>query len=90
MEATITARIGGTYWGAQPRLPDAPYTLIRVANGATQRKLLATLDADRTVLASGNFDPWHMVSGAEQLIVDADDEFALIGGLAGVSVRCVG
>jgi capsular polysaccharide export protein len=90
IEATVWARIGGAYWGVQPRLPDRPYTLIRIGDDKRRRKLLDSLGSNRTVLASGNFDPWHMISGAEQLFVDADDELALIAGLAGVPVRCSG
>lgn len=39
---------------------------------------------------AGPCDPWHLVSGASQLFVDADDEVALIAGIAGVPVECLG
>jgi capsular polysaccharide export protein len=90
MEATVSARVGGAYWGEQPALPYMPYTLVRIGDDGARRKLLDTLDTDRTVFASRTVDPWHMVSGAEQLFVDADDELALIAGLAGVPVHCIG
>jgi capsular polysaccharide export protein len=39
---------------------------------------------------SGESDPWHLISGAAAVIVDADDELALIAAVAGVAVTCVG
>jgi capsular polysaccharide export protein len=36
------------------------------------------------------FDPWRLISGASEAIVDADDELALIAALAGVPVSPVG
>jgi capsular polysaccharide export protein len=35
-------------------------------------------------------DPWHLVSGAAQAIIDADDELALIAALALIPVQTVG
>jgi len=39
---------------------------------------------------SADWDPWHLVSGAAQAVIDADDGLALIAALAGVPVRTVG
>jgi capsular polysaccharide export protein len=39
---------------------------------------------------TGDYDPWHMVSGAATVIAPADDELILIAALAGVPVRPVG
>ena len=33
LELIRSERVGGTYWGSQPALPDAPYTLVRVKIG---------------------------------------------------------
>jgi capsular polysaccharide export protein len=46
--------------------------------------------AERVIVVSGVCDPWHLLSGASAVIVDADDELALIAAIAGVSVECVG
>jgi capsular polysaccharide export protein len=43
-----------------------------------------------TVVADAAADPWHLVSGATEVLVDADDELALVAALAGVPLRCVG
>jgi len=39
---------------------------------------------------SGACDPWHLVRGAARVIVDADDELALIAAIAGVPLTCIG
>ena len=41
-------------------------------------------------LISGTLDPWHLLRGAAAVIVDSDDELALLATLAGVAVKCVG
>ena len=38
----------------------------------------------------GPCDPWHLIRHAAEVIVDADDELALIAAMAGIRVRCVG
>ena len=35
----------------------------------------------------GTCDPWHLLTGASAVVVDADDELALLGAIAGVPVR---
>ncbi len=41
-------------------------------------------------LIDGPIDPWHLLSGAAQVVVDADDELAFLAAIAGVQVTCVG
>jgi capsular polysaccharide export protein len=41
-------------------------------------------------VVSGSVDPWHLLSGADEVIVDSNDELALLASLAGVPVTCVG
>lgn len=43
-----------------------------------------------TVVATGTCDPWHLLKRASRVIVDSDDELALIAAIAGVPVECVG
>ena len=38
---------------------------------------------------SGACDPWHVVSGAKQVVLDADDELALIAQMSGVPIRFI-
>lgn len=46
---------------------------------------------DRLVsVVRGSCDPWHLISGASKVYVDADDELALIASIAGIVVECVG
>ena len=44
----------------------------------------------RHYLVRGTLDPWHLVNGAVEVFVEADDELALIAAIAGVPVTCVG
>src|SRR5690349_17820703 len=88
VELIRAQRVGGTYWGSQPALPDAPYTLIRVRDRAQRTALL---DGVRTaVVASENIDPWHLLAGASQVLVDADDDLALVAAIAGAPIECIG
>lgn len=41
-------------------------------------------------LVGGTLDPWHLISGAAEIIVDSDDELALLAAIAAVRVTCVG
>lgn len=88
-------KVGGTYWAAQPELPEPPYTLIRTSN-PTARAVAAAAASEPVVLwaddcaISGDCDPWHMLSGAAHLVVDSRDELALIAALIGVPMQCVG
>ncbi|MBB6122808.1 capsular polysaccharide export protein [Sphingobium subterraneum] len=51
----------------------------------------ATADAPQDVeILTGPCDPWHMVEHAQDVLVDANDDLALIAALAGKRVRIVG
>lgn len=96
--AMVEARVGGTYWAAQLPLPAAPYTLVRIADPDLRRRTVAALGDERRILewtssaspTTGEADPWHLLSGAADVLVDADDELALLAALAKVPLRCVG
>ena len=101
-----STRIGGTYWGQRPALPEAPYTLIyaegpdpaawhgALAPNTTQ--LLWTLGRhDAPIVASmhhyqGVCDPWHMLANANHVIAPANSEVALIAALLDKPVTCIG
>ncbi|HET7577142.1 MAG TPA: hypothetical protein VFK19_11345 [Sphingomicrobium sp.] len=48
------------------------------------------LAGDRFAAVIGACDPWHLLGGASAVVVDSDDELALIAAIAGVPVQCVG
>jgi len=101
-------KVGGTYWGRQPPLPDTPYTLVRVRDLAERAKRVAQLPSGAAVITwidaatktpnhqaasgvvTGTCDPWHLLKGASSVVVDSDDELALIAAIAGVRVECAG
>lgn len=93
-------RVGGDYWADTPELPEH-YLLVR----SCREKLAAELNGQEPVVrwthqatkhgaghleVRGPCDPWHLVAGASEVVVDADDEVALVAALAGVPVRCLG
>ena len=112
LDETITLmrrfRVGGSYWGAQPALPDERYTLVRIRDcdrraaalreGATAGRTVCLLDSPREARSIperidtliGPCDPWYLLSGASEVVVDPDDEVALLATIAGVPMRCVG
>ncbi|NUQ18935.1 MAG: capsule biosynthesis protein [Sphingomonas sp.] len=92
-------RVGGTYWAARPELPGSEYSLIRVAGdrardeatgAAAAATALVWAESGSDATITGDCDPWHLLQGAAEVIVDAGDELALIAALAGVPLRCVG
>ena len=91
------ARVGGTYWASRPELPAGRYSLVRVPAdqrdeavvAASHTALVWANSGDGTPII-GDCDPWHLLDGAAEVIVDAGDELALIAALAGVPLRCLG
>lgn len=107
--ALARAKVGGSYWGSQPPLPDQPYTLVRVADRKARAQAIAESTAETPIVSwsqsalhaagprslqnwsfGGRSDPWHLISGAAEVVVDSDDELTLVAALAGVPVRCIG
>ena len=94
------AKVGGDYWAKQPALPPHPYTLVKVADAASAEALVAADDqillwSDKPPTAPvwhvcSSCDPYHLLKNAKRVIVDADDEVALIAAIVGVPVETVG
>lgn len=108
-EAIRSLRVGGTFWGAQPTLPDGPYQLVRIKNRGERDSVLSRLSGPKPILCVldggsapssaagpdvhhvvGDCDPWHLLGGASEVIVDSDDELAPIAAIHGVAVRTIG
>jgi capsular polysaccharide export protein len=91
LDALKRERVGGTYWAAQPRLPE-DYILVsscealdvaREIAGAGQIVLWSAdgaipKDAAGVTVITGACDPWHMLSNASAVIVDPRDELRSI------------
>jgi len=91
------ARVGGTYWASRPELPTGRYSLVRVPAGQRDEAVAAASHTPLVWANSGDgspiigdCDPWHLLDGAAEVIVDAGDELALIAALGGVPLRCLG
>lgn len=90
-------RVGGTYWGRQPELPNG-HVLVRLAaalkaiprslsGGSTivwEKSHDKPIAAYATLVVTGDCDPWHMLSGASALVAEPDDEVRLIAALLDV------
>lgn len=76
-------RVGGTYWAAQPALPNER-VLARSADALEAARSLS----DAAVLwpDTSDVDPWHMLSGAAALFTDGDDDLCLVAAILGVPV----
>jgi capsular polysaccharide export protein len=89
--------VGGTFWAAQPNLPKS-YVLVRSSAAIAaaeklypnsklvlweQGRVIARVPED-VAICSGDCDPWHMLAGAEALIMEAADEVGAVAALLAV------
>lgn len=97
-------RVGGEYWAKQPNLPGGGYTVVKVANlddafsriARSEAVLLWASPEQACVPAvpgeigriTGPCDPWHVISRARRVVVDGDDELAMIAAVADLPVTC--
>lgn len=49
-----------------------------------------TFERGDAVVVGGDCDPWHLMSGASEVIVDEDDELSLLAAIAGLPVTTLG
>lgn len=101
--AICAARVGGSFWGAQPDIGDDPLLLAPDTEDQLQA-MLALLGKEQTsaVIAPGmrlpshcqrlpaDCDPWHLASSAREIWAGANQELALIAALNGTSLRLFG
>jgi len=92
-DALRRARVGDSYWAAQPALPlDRVLVRSRAALGAakeiTGSEALVLWERGPSVgsangftVVTGECDPWHMLSNAAALVTEADDDLRLIAAL---------
>ena len=87
------ARVGGTYWAAQPALPPN-YVLVTSASAVLSANKIADQHPivfwDRScgegsmpsgTVIRGECDPWHMLQNASALVGESGDELRIIAGL---------
>ena len=91
IDAMRSNKVGGTYWGAQPALPSGDFVAVRVRDPEARARALASLEPGTSVLRwpSVDVDPWHVFDTAGELILDANDELAVLAAIAGTPVRRV-
>ena len=74
IELLRAQRVGGTYWGAQPTLPDR-YLLVEASEAPGQNVTEPIVRWDTGV---DEFDPWHMLAGATAFVGDPNSEAAIV------------
>jgi capsular polysaccharide export protein len=103
MAAICAARVGGTFWGAQPDVADDVILLVPDTEDQLQA-MLARLSRDQrsAAIAPGmhlpnhcqrlpvDCDPWHLAASAREVWTGANQEIALVASLSGVSIRLFG
>ncbi|WP_294333732.1 beta-3-deoxy-D-manno-oct-2-ulosonic acid transferase [uncultured Sphingomonas sp.] len=95
-------RVGGSFWGGQPALPETRTLLFAPRSPAQLRTMLAAAPEDAAargittgargpgLLAARAADPWWLTQHCTMLFADAEDEIALVGALAGCRLRLFG
>ena len=98
------ARVGGDFWLGTPALPEDCDTILCATTPKGRKDVLAFAKAagliDRAVFrgeGQANLpaftvaaDPWSVCARMRHIVAHADDEWALVGALAGCDVRIVG
>ena len=103
MAAICAARVGGTFWGAQPDVADDVILLVPDTEDQL-RAMMALLGRGQASAALApamqlpsqcqrlpvDCDPWHLASAAREIWAGADQEIALIARLNGTPLRLFG
>ncbi|MES2491949.1 MAG: hypothetical protein V4579_01560, partial [Pseudomonadota bacterium] len=101
ISALCAMRVGGTFWGTQPRLPasggvvatggDEEYSAAKAR--ASQRGLrLVWCGAPRPaeIWVPADADPWHLLAWADEVVAPVDEPLAVLAAFAGVPVGAAG
>jgi len=79
LAALGAARVGGCYWGRQRLLRGQPFALNGCANPAAGDQSWSPSD-----------DPWHLLAGAQSVVLPPDDPRILLALAAGCAVQIAG
>ena len=92
-----TLKVGGSYWAAQPDLPEH-YTLVRTFEAIDAARRLSSdpivfwsdvpqgRDLEDAILVVGECDPWYMLARASAYVRDRKDEQSIIAAALKVPV----
>lgn len=106
LAAMVAARVGGTFWGARPALPEGR-TILLSPDSATQARQMqddraAAGEANRCILIgpyAGRHsipaitrlcDPWFLASQASRIVAGAGAELAAVGAMLGAPLEVAG
>ena len=95
-------KVGGSFWGPQPDLPNGGGVVVVGVDAATlaagrERATRLGLPlvccgraGDRVACVPGDCDPWHLLGWAHEVVARAGDPLAVLAALAGVPVSAPG
>lgn len=99
-------RVGGTYWGAVPPLPEGRDVVLCPSSPPAAAALLAKVreqGLEARAIVRGRFavtiglpwlpadtDPWHLCAKAALILADANDEAALVAAISGAECEVIG
>ena len=96
VSAIVAARVGGSFWAAQPSMPSG-CDLVLAPSSRQQARLMLTQAssegmADRVLLldTAQAIDPWHIAAHATAIWTGADHELSLVGALVGKPLKLFG
>lgn len=98
------ARVGGSFWLGDAELPKGRDVLLCAPTPQHRKAVLAAAEGEGLIsnavmrgeglqdfpFFSEVCDPWTLCARARCIIAHADDEWALVGALAGVNLRIIG
>lgn len=93
--AIVSAKVGGSFWAAQPKLRVGRDLVLAPSSRQQAQMMLAKAAAegvaDRALLLQGHeHDPWHVAAHAAAIWTSADNELALVGALVGKPLKLFG
>jgi len=86
LQAIRSNRVGGTYWGSQPRLPAAPYTLVRIRDCEAPARRLPSLDIEGQVVVWLDSPAAMPASSSTTTVSGTCDPWHLLSGASRVFV----
>ena len=89
-DALVRARVGGTFWGAQPALPADGAIVLAPDSHQQQVEMTAALAGQQAIVLPGGCDPWWIAAHAREVWAGADQELALVAALSGTPLRLFG
>jgi capsular polysaccharide export protein len=95
VQALVVARVGGSFWAAQPDLPTDCDLVLAPSTHVEAQAMLAQAEAEGAagqvlLEPAQEIDPWHIADHAAAIWAGADHDLALVGALTGKPLKLFG